>query len=59
MPNHNLDLLVQAARLLEPLLDELASRLNALAVLAFCAEMTRLPGHWAPRLVPENATAHT
>ncbi len=29
----------------EPLLDELLSRLKALAVLAFCAEITRLPGH--------------
>ena len=34
-------------------------RLNALAVLAFCAEITRLPGHWSPRLLPLNATAHT
>lgn len=35
------------------------SRLKALAVFAFCAEMTRLPGHRAPRLIPVNATAHT
>src|SRR5207248_2305742 len=35
------------------------SRLNAFAVLAFCAEITRLPGHCAPRSPPENATAHT
>src|SRR5580698_239689 len=41
-----------------PLLDE-ASRLNALAVFAFCAEITLLPGHCAPRFTPENATAHT
>ncbi len=41
-----------------PLFDE-ASRLKALAVLAFCAEMARLPGHCAPRLTPEKATAHT
>ena len=34
-------------------------RLNALAVLAFCAEMTRLPGHWSPRSWPVKATAHT
>ena len=40
------------------LLDEL-SRLKALAVLAFCAEMTRLPGHCAPRFTPEKATAQT
>ncbi len=43
----------------EPLLLDEASRLKALAVLAFCAEMTRLPGHWAPRLTPEKATAQT
>src|SRR4051812_46434628 len=34
-------------------------RLKALAVLAFCAEITRLPGHWSPRSSPVNATAHT
>jgi hypothetical protein len=34
-------------------------RLNALAVFAFCAEMTRLPGHCEPRSAPVNATAHT
>jgi len=43
----------------DPLLDEWLSRLNALAVLAFWAEITRLPGHSAERSVPENATAHT
>ena len=36
-----------------------ASRLNEFAVLAFCAEMTRLPGHCGPRFVPVNATAQT
>src|SRR5512134_932453 len=41
-----------------PLAEEL-SRLKALAVLAFCAEITRLPGHWLPLLVPEKATAQT
>src|SRR6185369_12656404 len=35
------------------------SRLNEFAVLAFCAEITRLPGHCAPRFAPENATAQT
>jgi hypothetical protein len=34
-------------------------RLNALAVFAFCAEITRLPGHWSPRLAPVKATAQT
>src|SRR5207342_3484486 len=34
-------------------------RLKAFAVLAFCAEITRLPGHWLPRLAPVNATAQT
>ncbi len=34
-------------------------RLNALAVLAFCAGITRLPGHWSPRSSPVNATART
>ena len=43
----------------DPLLEELLSRLNALAVLAFCAEITRLPGHWAAAFTPENATAQT
>src|SRR5215469_9024801 len=43
----------------EPPLNEEESRLNAFAVLAFCAEITLLPGHWAPRFTPENATAHT
>jgi hypothetical protein len=43
----------------EPLLNELLSRLNAVAVLAFCAEITRLPGHWAAAFTPENATAQT
>ena len=28
-------------------------------MFAFCAEMTRLPGHWSPRSLPVNATAHT
>ena len=28
-------------------------------VIDLCAEMTRLPGHCAPRLMPENATAQT
>ena len=28
-------------------------------MLAFCAEITRLPGHCAPRSPPENATAQT
>jgi integral membrane sensor domain MASE1 len=41
------------------LLKELASRLNAFAVLAFCAEITRLPGHCAALWFPEKATAHT
>ena len=43
----------------ELLLDEDASRLNRFAVLAFWAEITRLPVHWAPRFAPENATAQT
>jgi hypothetical protein len=43
----------------EPLLLDEASRLKALAVLAFWAEMARLPGHWAPRFTPENATPQT
>jgi len=43
----------------EPLLFDEASRLKALAVLAFWAEMARLPGHWAPWFTPENATAQT
>ena len=43
----------------EPALAEDLSRLNEFAVLAFCAEMTRLPGHCAPRSVPEKAMAHT
>src|SRR5262249_55640081 len=34
-------------------------RLNAFAVLAFWAEMTRLPGHWSPRSEPVKATAQT
>src|SRR5262249_3422273 len=37
----------------------LGSRLNAFAVLAFCAEMTRLPGHCDARFVPVKATAQT
>jgi hypothetical protein len=41
------------------LLADERSRLNEFAVLAFCAEITRLPGHCAPRSVPENAIAHT
>src|SRR5277367_506030 len=41
-----------------PLLDD-ESRLNAFAVFAFCAEITRLPGHCAPRFTPLNATAQT
>jgi hypothetical protein len=32
--------------------------LKAFAVLAFCAEITRLPGHCDPRSTPEKATAH-
>jgi hypothetical protein len=32
--------------------DELLSKLKALAVFAFCAEITRLPGHCAPLLRP-------
>src|ERR1700674_3113033 len=43
----------------EPALLEEESRLNRLAVLAFCAEITRLPSHCAPASVPENATAQT
>src|SRR5260370_18473132 len=43
----------------EPLLLDEASRLKALAVFAFCAEMARLPGPWAPRFTPEKATAQT
>src|SRR5260370_4812298 len=43
----------------EPLLLDEASRLKALAGLALCAEMARLPGHWAPRFTPEKATAQT
>jgi hypothetical protein len=34
-------------------------RLNAFAVLAFCAEITRLPGHWSPRSLPDIATTCT
>src|SRR5580765_6374571 len=34
-------------------------RLKELAVFAFCAEMTRLPGHSSPRSLPVNATAQT
>jgi hypothetical protein len=33
--------------------------LSQLAVLAFIAEMTRLPGHSAARLGPVKTTAHT
>ena len=36
-----------------------AGRLKALAVLAFCAEMTRLPGHWSPGVSPERVTMTT
>src|SRR5258707_14933783 len=43
----------------EALVFDEASRLKALAVLAFWAEMARLPGHWAPRFTPEKATAQT
>ena len=43
----------------EPLLLEPLSRLKAVAVFAFWAEITRLPGHCEERRVPENATAHT
>src|SRR5262249_8511574 len=43
----------------EPLLFAEESKLNEFPVLAFCAEITRLPGHCAPRSVPEKATAHT
>ncbi|OFW17245.1 MAG: hypothetical protein A3H29_00280 [Acidobacteria bacterium RIFCSPLOWO2_02_FULL_67_21] len=34
-------------------------RLNAFAVVAFCAEMTLLPGHWSSRVVPVNTTTQT
>ena len=34
-------------------------KLNELAVFAFCAEMTRLPGHSEPRSAPVKATAQT
>ena len=43
----------------EPFELEEASRLNEFAVFAFWAEITRLPGHCAPRFAPENATAQT
>src|SRR6202040_735574 len=43
----------------DPPLEDEESRLKEFAVLAFCAEMTRLPGHSAPRFTPENATAQT
>ena len=43
----------------DPALFDEASRLNAFAVFAFCAEITLLPGHCAPRFTPVNATAHT
>ena len=43
----------------DPPLNDVASRLKAFAVFPFCAEMTRLPGHCAPRSTPEKATAHT
>ena len=43
----------------DPALLEVESRLKALAVLAFWAEITRLPGHWEPALVPLKATAQT
>ncbi len=33
-------------------------KLKAFAVLAFCAEMTLLPGHCEPRSSPVKATAH-
>src|SRR4051812_20864932 len=32
---------------------------KAFAVFAFCAEMTREPGHWSPSLAPVKATART
>ena len=35
------------------------SRLKALAVFAFWAAITRLPGHWSPRLSPLNTTWST
>src|SRR5262245_52446406 len=35
------------------------SRLKRFAVFAFCAEITRLPSHCDPLVVPENATAQT
>ena len=34
------------------MLNASVEKLKAFAVLAFCAEMTRLPGHWSPRLAP-------
>jgi hypothetical protein len=30
-----------------------SGKLKAFAVLAFCAEMARLPGHWSPVFSPE------
>src|SRR5262249_45085738 len=42
-----------------PLLFDELSRLKAFAEFAFWAEITRLPGHCAPRLAPVNATAQT
>src|SRR5215469_18907885 len=44
----------------EPPLNEQESRLNAFAVLAFCAEITLLPGHWGSAICPRerNCTHH-
>jgi hypothetical protein len=39
----------------DPLLADELSRLKEFAVLGFWAEITRLPGHWAPRSTPEKS----
>ena len=49
----------KAVRLSRAVAVRKTSRLNEFAVFAFCAEIARLPGHWADRLMPENATAQT
>src|SRR4029077_4937187 len=38
---------------------EPSPRLRLFAVVAFCAEMTRLASHWSVYWEPENATAQT
>src|SRR6478609_9151775 len=38
---------------------EPSPRLRLFAVVAFCAEMTRLASHWSVYSEPENATAQT